>query len=78
MCLAMPARIESVEGSSAVVAQGERHIAVDLSFVPEATVGDWVVVHSGIAVRALDPDEALESVRLLEQAAAVRDAAATP
>jgi hydrogenase expression/formation protein HypC len=74
----MPARIESVEGRAAVVSQGERRIAVDLSFVPEAGVGDWVVVHSGIAVRSLDPDEALEAVRLLEEAAAVTDAEATP
>ena len=30
-------------------------------------VGDWVLVHVGVAIQKLDPDYALESLRLFEE-----------
>ena len=54
---------------SAEVTMSGRRLRVDLSFVPEAVAGDWVVVHSGIAVRRLDAEEAREAIALLEAAA---------
>ena len=40
---------------------------VNLSFVPEARVGDWVVVHVGFAISRLDAEEAQETLRYLAE-----------
>jgi len=54
----IPARIETVAGSS----------DIDLVMVPEACVGDYVVAHSGFAIRVLAPEQAIETLRLLADA----------
>jgi len=38
-----------------------------LQYVPEARVGDYVVVHVGFAISQLDEEEALRTYRLLEE-----------
>lgn len=58
MCVALPGRIVSIgepNGVSlpALVRLGEVDRSVDLCFVPEANVGDYVVVHSGYALRVV-------------------------
>jgi hydrogenase expression/formation protein HypC len=69
MCLAIPALIKSVEGTSAAVeiAGVEREISVALT--PEARVGDYVLVHTGFAIGVVDEEEAQETLRLLEELA---------
>ena len=61
MCVAIPGRIVSIgeqTGPSipATVVIGEVERDVDLAMVPEAVVGDRVIVHSGYAIR-LVPSE---------------------
>ena len=72
MCLAVPAEIEKMDGERATVALGGSRTDVSLALVPEAIVGDWVLVHAGYAITKLDPAEAKETYQLLvemEQAA---------
>lgn len=38
---------------------------VCLAYVPEARIGDYVIVHVGFAISQLDEDEAQETIRLL-------------
>ena len=38
-----------------------------LSYVPEAKVGDFVIVHVGFALTTIDEEEALETIELLRQ-----------
>jgi len=38
---------------------------VCLAYVPEAQVGDWVIVHVGFAISRLEEEEALETLQLL-------------
>ena len=67
MCLAIPAQIESTDGNKAsVVLDGSRTKAL-LTLVPEAKVGDWVLVHAGFAITVLDETEAKETYDLLKQ-----------
>jgi hydrogenase expression/formation protein HypC len=47
---------------------------VNLAFVPEANVGDYVVVHVGCALTKIEPDEARRTLALLDEAAAVAEA----
>jgi hydrogenase expression/formation protein HypC len=72
VCLAVPRRIVDVqEREGAALAQvdaGGVPVEVCLAFVPEAQVGDWVLVHLGMALRRLPEQEALEHLRLLGEA----------
>lgn len=62
MCLAVPGLILSVEGEdlarSGQVRFGEIKRRVNLTFTPEARVGDYVIVHVGCAISIIDADEA--------------------
>lgn len=69
MCLAIPAQIIAVEeqggwvSATVYVAGAER--SVDLSLVPEAAVGDFIVIHSGYAISIQSRERALETLGLL-------------
>ena len=62
MCLAVPGRINAVEGEGAgrigLVEFGPQIRRVSLAMVPEAGAGDWLIVHAGVAVRRIDSGEA--------------------
>lgn len=68
MCLAIPAQITEMKtGSLATVdiLGVTRDIALDL--VPQATVGDFVLVHAGFAIEVIDADYAQETLDLIRQ-----------
>ena len=68
MCLAVPAQIETIEeGQKAVVALDGNSTTVLLTLVPEAKVGDWVLVHAGFAITTLDAAEAKATYELLAE-----------
>ena len=63
MCLAVPGRVLSIEGDDPLLRSGRVDFAgitkrVNLSYVPEATVGDYVLVHVGFAISTVDEEEA--------------------
>lgn len=58
MCLAVPARLVSCDGAEAVADLHGNRVQVSTLLVPEATVGDWVLVHAGFAIQRLDEQEA--------------------
>lgn len=66
MCLGLPMRIEEVNGASALCSADGRLEGVDLALVPDAKVGDHVLVFQGTARRPLDAEEA----RLITEALA--------
>jgi hydrogenase expression/formation protein HypC len=70
MCLAVPGRILEVEerdGTKVARVQfGGITRPVQLDFVPEAQVGDYVVTHVGFAISRLDAEEADRTLQLLE------------
>lgn len=68
MCLAIPAVVEEIHDKrkATVVLDGNR-AQVILALVPEAKVGDWVLVHAGYAITVLDPQEARETYDLLAE-----------
>jgi hydrogenase expression/formation protein HypC len=68
MCLAIPAKIESIDADRAVVELDGSRTNVTLALVPEAKVGDWVLVHAGLAITTLDEKEALETYDILKAA----------
>jgi len=70
MCLAVPGKIveisETVHGRVARVAFGGVIRPVQLDFVPEATIGDYVVTHVGFAISRVDAEEAARTFAMLE------------
>jgi hydrogenase expression/formation protein HypC len=67
MCLAVPGRIVNVAGDdvtrSGRVDFGGLSKEINLAFVPEAQVGDYVLVHVGFAITVID---AADAGRLIE------------
>ena len=68
MCLGIPAQVvELLEpGVAKAEVSGVRR-EVSTVLVPEAEVGDWVLVHVGFALHTIDEDEAARTLELLEQ-----------
>ena len=68
MCLAIPAKITEMkdDGLATVDILGvTRDIALDLT--PQATLGDFVLVHAGFAIEVVDADYAQETIDLIKQ-----------
>lgn len=65
MCLAVPGKILSIEGDDPLLRSGKVDFAgvlkrVNLSYVPDAKVGDYVLVHVGFAISVVDEEEAVK------------------
>lgn len=77
MCLAIPGKILSKEHIAGVdvgqVQFGAITRQVALGFVPEAEVGDYVMVHVGFAISRVDAEEAQRTYEILEQLGAVEE-----
>jgi hydrogenase expression/formation protein HypC len=63
MCLAIPGKITSATGEEPLSRVGKVDFGgilkeVSLAYVPEAKVGDYVVVHVGFAISVVDENEA--------------------
>jgi len=71
VCLAIPVLIKSIEDKEAEVEIGGITRRISLELTPEARVGDYAIVHTGYAINILDQQEADETLKLLEEIAAV-------
>ena len=72
MCLAVPGKIISIEKADATFRSGRVNFGgivkqVNLSYVPEADIGDYVVVHVGFALSIVDEKEATQVFDYLRQ-----------
>ncbi|MCS7282728.1 MAG: HypC/HybG/HupF family hydrogenase formation chaperone [Anaerolineae bacterium] len=77
MCLGVPGQIVEVYDGGLMrmgkVDFGGIVREVCLAYVPEAQVGDWVVVHVGFAISRLTEEEAQETLQLLGEILAYED-----
>ena len=72
MCLAIPGRIESISGDDPLTRMGKVNFGgilndACLAYVPEARIGDYVIVHVGFALSRVDEDEAHKVFEYLKQ-----------
>jgi hydrogenase expression/formation protein HypC len=71
MCLAVPGKLLSIDHTSeprmAVADFAGIRKDVCLEWLPEAEIGNYVIVHVGFALSVLDEAEALETLELLRQ-----------
>ena len=68
MCIGIPMQLVRVEGQEATVEEGGVSHQISLALLPEAQVGQYVLIHAGYAISVLDDDEANETLDLLQQA----------
>jgi hydrogenase expression/formation protein HypC len=78
MCLAVPGKIESIEGTDLLLRTGKVNFGgilknINLAYVPEAKVGDYVLVHVGFAINTIDEAEAHEVLEYLRQMGDLED-----
>lgn len=82
MCLAVPGKLETIEGSEPLTRRGKVSFGgvlkeVSLAYVPEAEVGDYLLVHVGFALAVVDEEEAAKIFDLLREMGEAEDGGAT-
>jgi hydrogenase expression/formation protein HypC len=67
MCLAVPVKVVSIQGSEAEVDFGGVKRRVSIMLTPEVKVGEYVLLHTGYAISVIDEAEAEETLKLFEE-----------
>jgi hydrogenase expression/formation protein HypC len=67
MCLAIPAKVISVDGFSALVTIEDVEYKASLMLLDNVSPGDFIMLHAGFAIEKVDPEEAEETLRLLNE-----------
>lgn len=78
MCLAVPGRIIEITGEDPAIRVGRVSFGgivkeVNLSFVPDAVVNDYVIVHVGFALNKVDEEEAKKVFEYLREMGDLQD-----
>ena len=58
MCIAVPAKIDFINDDEAIVNYGGVKMNVNITFINEPKIGDYVLVHAGCAIQKIDEDYA--------------------
>ena len=72
MCLAIPGKIESITGNDLLSRMGRINFGgiikeACLAYVPEAEIGNYVIVHAGFALSRVDEEEAKKVFSYLQK-----------
>lgn len=67
MCLAMPMKINTIDGAYARCEAGELSQDIRVDFITDPRPGDYVMVHAGFAIEKMSEKEALDNIALLEE-----------
>ncbi len=67
MCLAIPGTITIIEEETAIVDYGGTTRRASIRLLPDAAIGECVLVHAGFVIQKVDPDEGAELEALLKE-----------
>jgi len=67
MCLAIPAKVISVNEFSALVNIEDVEYTASLLLLNDVKPGDYIMLHAGFAIEKVDPEFAAETLRLLQE-----------
>lgn len=67
MCLAIPGKIETIDGENAIVDYGGIKKSANMALLASAKPGDWVLVHVGFAIETIDEEVARDTYNLLAE-----------
>ncbi len=73
MCVAIPARVKSIDGLTADVEVGGVSRKISVQLTPEVQRDDYVLVHAGFAIQVVDEQEALETIKVFEELGALEN-----
>jgi hydrogenase expression/formation protein HypC len=69
MCLAIPMKIIEIEGFAAIAEVDGVTRKVRLDLLPEVALGDYVLIHAGLAISKVNAQEAAETLEMLKSMA---------
>lgn len=83
MCLAVPGKVVEIVGDYPLLRSAKVSFAgvvklVSLACTPEARLGDYVLVHVGVAISIIDPQDAEETFRYLREMGELEGLDTTP
>ncbi len=67
MCVALPCKLVEIDGNRGVAELGGSQVKMRLDLLPDAQVGDYVLVHAGFAIEKLDEEEAHKTLDVLDE-----------
>lgn len=67
MCLSIPAKILSISGSMAEVSAGGSVFKAGIQMIEDARPGDYILLHAGFAIQKISEEEALETIRIIDE-----------
>ena len=67
MCLAMPMKIDQIDGTLARCEAGGLSQNIRIDFITDPKPGDYDKVHAGFAIEKMSEKEALENIELLDE-----------
>jgi hydrogenase expression/formation protein HypC len=71
MCLAIPSKIITIENNIATIDVDGVQKEASLLLLEDPQVGDYVIVHAGFAINKINEEHAMESLKLLKEAASI-------
>ena len=67
MCIAIPARIEEILEGDAIVNYNGVNVKVNIMFIEDPKLGDYVLVHAGCAIQKIDENYARETLDIFKE-----------
>ena len=67
MCIAVPAKIEQILEGNAIVNYNGVKVKVNIMFIENPKIGDYVLVHAGCAIQKIDEDYAKETLEIFRE-----------
>lgn len=70
MCLALPAKVKSIDESTdmALVALGDTDVNVSIALIDDVKPGDFLLIHVGYALNKISEQEAEDTLKLFAEA----------
>lgn len=66
MCLAIPAKVIEIKDNIAHASMNGVIVKAALDLLDDVKIGDYLLIHTGIAIEKIDEHEAMETLKLLE------------
>ncbi len=67
MCLAIPAKVIELKDDTAKASMNGVLVKASLALLDDVKVGDYILIHTGIAIEKIDEHEAQETLQLIEE-----------
>lgn len=67
MCLAVPAKILEIKDNKAKASVQGAIVEADLSLIENPRVGEYILIHTGIALEKIDQEKAKEDLEIIAE-----------